>query len=253
MENFIQKHKQLLQSSAVFMGWLLMIYAGIFFIPALFLFSAPEKILSISTTVTLTSLFVLGLLTVREKSWSFVGWVTLTIALGILLFSIPDGIQLIYLVLATGLIAFASYYGFVNLQKQFSTIAITLGIIFLAIFTSHAAILSFPQKFGLNLQESELSTFTTEAIKQVAEMDPVEFVKTDKGREIAVQIYDTSIFVGQEELENIVRENPGPIREVQQSLLTTKTPFTENPYSYILNVYTHPLTKFLGEELQNKK
>jgi hypothetical protein len=253
MENFLQKHKQLLQSSAVFMGWLLMINAGIFFIPALFLFSALEIVLSISTLVTLVSLFVLGLLTVREKSWIFVGWVALTIALDILLFSIPGGIQLIYLVLATGLIALASYYGFVDLQKRFSTIDITIGIIFLAIFTFHAAILSFPQKFGLDVQGNELSTFAAEAIKRVAEMDPVEFIKTDKGREIAVQVYDTSIFIGQEELENIVRENPGPIREVQQSLLTAKKPFKESPYSYILNVYTRPLTKFLGEELQNKK
>lgn len=252
MENFIQKHKQLLQSSAIFFGWLLMIYAGIFFIPTLFLFFIPEKLLSISTTITLTSLFMLGLFTVREKSWSFVGWAALTIAIGILLFSIPNGIQLIYLVLATGLITFASYHGFINLQKQFSTIAITMGIVFLAIFISHAAILSFPQNFGLNVRGNELATFTTEAIKKVAEMDPVEFVKTDKGREIAVQVYDTSIFVGQEELENIVRKNPGPIREVQQFFLITKNPFTENPYSYILNVYTHPLTKSL-EELQNKK
>lgn len=253
MENFIQKHKQLLQSSAVFMGWLVMIYAGIFFIPALFLFFASEIVLSISATITLVSLFLIGLLTVREKSWSFVGWVALTIALGIFLFSIPNGIQLIYLFLATGLIALASYYGFANLQKQFSTITIIMGVIFLAIFTSHAAILSFPQKFGLNTQGDELSTFATEALQRVAEMDPVEFVKTDKGRGIAVQIYDTSIFIGQEELENIVRKNPDPIREVQQSLLTTKNSFTENPYSYILNVYTHPLTKFLGEKLQGKK
>ena len=84
-------------------------------------------------------------------------------------------------------------------------------------------------------------------------MDPIELVKTDKGREIAVQLYDTSIFVDQEELEIMVKENPYPIREVQQSLLATKNPFTENPYSYILNVYTHPLTKFLREELQNNQ
>lgn len=235
------------------MGWLLMIYAGIFFIPALFLFSVPEKILSSSTTITLASLFVLGLFTVREKSWIFVGWAALTAALGILLFSIPNGIQLVYLILATGLITLASYYGFVNPQKQFPSIAIAMGIIFLAVFTSHAAILSNPQKFGLNIQGDELSTFTSEALQRIAEMDSVEFVKTDKGREIAVQVYDTSIFVSQEELERMVKENPNPIREVQQSLLSTKNPFTDNPYSYILNVYTHPLTNFLREELQIKK
>ena len=83
-------------------------------------------------------------------------------------------------------------------------------------------------------------------------MDPVEFVKTDKGREIAVQLYDTSIFISQEELESKVKENPGPIKEIQQSLLSTKNPFTENPYSYILNVYIHPLITYLREELPNK-
>jgi len=126
-----------------------------------------------------------------------------------------------------------------------------MGIIFLAVFTSHAAILSNPQKFGLNIQGDELSAFISEALQRAAEMDPVEFVRTEKGREIAVQVYDTSIFVSQEELERIVKENPNPIREVQQSLLSTKNPFTDNPYSYILNVYTHPLTNFLREESEN--
>ena len=117
MESFAQKHKQFFQSSAIFLGWLLMINAGIFFIPALFLFSVPEKILSISTTITLASLFVLGLFTVRQKSGSFSGWAALTVALGILIFSIPNGIQLIYLALATGLVTVASYYGFVNFPR----------------------------------------------------------------------------------------------------------------------------------------
>lgn len=252
MENFIQRHKQLFQSSAIFPGWLLMIYAGIFFIPALFLFFSPEKILSISTIVTLASLFVLGLFTVREKSWSFVGWIALTVALGILIFSIPDGIQLIYLAFATGLVAIASYYGFVDLQKTFSSITITTGIFFLVIFASHAIILSSPQKFGINISGNDLSTFTREVLQQVVKMDPVEFVKTDKGREIAIQIYDTSLFISQEELENIVRKNPEPIKEIQRSLLSTKTPFTDNPYSYILNVYTHSLTNFLREEIRKE-
>jgi hypothetical protein len=127
-----------------------------------------------------------------------------------------------------------------------------MGIIFLAVFISHAVILSIPQKFGLKIQGNELSTFTMEALQRVAEMDPVEFVKTDKGREIAVQVYNTSIFISQEELEKMVKENPGPIKEVQQSLLSTKNPFTDNPYSYMLNVYAHPLIKFLREEVKRK-
>lgn len=221
------------------MGWLLMIYVGIFFIPAMFLFSTLEKILSFSTTITLASLFVLGLFTVREKSWIFVGWAALTVAIGILLFSIPNGVRLIYLVLATALVTLASYYGFTNSHKVFTSTTTISGIIFLIVFVSHAAILSNPQKFGLNIQGGELSTFISGALQRVAEMDPVEFVKTDKGREIAVQVYDTSIFVSQEELERIVKDNPNPIREVQQSLLSTKNPLTDNPYSYILNVYTH--------------
>lgn len=143
--------------------------------------------------------------------------------------------------------AVASCYGFADFQKPLSFSTITIGVFFLAIFVSHAAILSNPQKFGLDVQGNELSTFTTEALQQVAEMDPVEFVKTDKGREIAVQVYDTSLFISQEELENIVKENPGPIKEIQQSLLSTKTPFTDNPYSYILNVYTHLLINFSKE------
>jgi uncharacterized membrane protein (DUF485 family) len=252
MENFIQKHKQLLQSLAIFFGWLLMIYAGIFFIPALFLLSMPEKLLSISTTITLASLFILGLFTVREKNWSFVGWAALTIALGFLLFSIPNGIQLIYLVLATGLTTIASYYGFANLQRQFSPTVIIMGIIFLVVFISHAVILSIPQKFGLKIQGNELSTFTMEALQQVAQMDPVEFVKTNKGREIAVKVYNTSIFISQEELEKIVKENPDPLKEVQTSLLSIKNPFKDNPYSYILNVYAYPLIKFLREEVRRK-
>jgi len=101
------------------MGWLLMVCAGIFFIPALFLFSVPEKILSFSTTITLASLFVLGLFTIREKSWIFIGWAALTVALVILLFSIPNGVRLVYLVLATGLITIASYYGFLIFKNNF--------------------------------------------------------------------------------------------------------------------------------------
>ena len=247
-KNLIDKHKHFLQATAIFPSWLMMIYAGVFFIPTLFLFSAPEKILSISTTITLASLFILGFFTVREKKWSFAGWAALTIALGILLFSIPNGVQFIYLILATGLITAASYYGFTYSQGPFSSVTLLMGIFFLVVFVSHAAILSQPQKFGLDVQGDELSTFTTEAIQQVAKMDPVEFVKTDKGREIAIQIYDTSLFISQQELENIVKENPGPIQEVQQSLLSTRNPFTDNPYSYILNVYTHSLINFLREK-----
>lgn len=252
MEKFAQKYKQLFQSSAIFLGWLLMIYSGIFFIPALFLFSTPGKILGISTTITLIILFVLGLFTVREKKWIFVGWTALAIALSVLCFTIPNGIQLIYLLLTAGLIAIASYYGFSDSQKLFSATKIIVGIFFLAVFVSHATILSSPQKFGLDVKGNELSTFTTEALRKVAEMDPVEFVKTKKGREIAVQVYNTSIFISQEELERMVKENPSPIKEVQQSLLSTKNPFADNPYSYILNVYTYPLTNFLREKLQSK-
>ncbi len=249
MEHFIQKYKQLFQSSAVFLGWLLMICAGIFFIPVLFLFSMFEKVLSVSTTITLVGLFMLGFFTVREKNWIFVGWITLTFAIGILLFFIPNGIQLIYLAIATGLVALASYYGFTDFQKLFSFTAITMGMFFLMVFVSHAMILSSPQKFGLDVQGDELSTFTKEAVRQVAEMDPVEFVKSDKGREIAVQLYDTSVFISQGELESIVKKNPDPIKKVQQSLLSTKKPFTNNPYGYILNVYAHSLINFLREEL----
>lgn len=248
MGNFTQKYKQFFQSSAIFFGWLLMIYGGIFFIPALFLFSTSEKVLSISTTITFASLFLLGFFTVREKNWSFAGWIALTIALGVLLFSIPNGIQLIYLVLATGLVAITSYYGFVNFQKLFFPTAIMVGVFFLVIFASHATILSSPQKFGLDVQGDKLSTFIKEALRQVAEMDSVEFIKTDKGREIAVQLYNTSIFISQEELENIVKENPDPIKKVQQSLLSTKKSFIDNPYSYILNVHTYSLIKFLREK-----
>ena len=250
MEYFIQKYKQFFQSSAIFLGWLLMIYAGILFIPALFLFYTSEKILSISATITFASLFILGLFTAREKNWIFTGWVALTIALGILLFSIPNGIQLIYLALVTGLVAIASYYGFANHQKPFSLAMIIAGVFFLVIFASHALILSSPQKFGLDIQGNELSTFTKEALQRVSEMDPMEFIKTNKGREIAVQIYDTPIFISQEELESIVKKNPDPIKKFQQSLLSIKIPLTDNPYSYIINMYTHSLINFLREKLQ---
>ncbi len=246
--NLIERHKHLFQSVAIFPSWLLMINAGIFFILALFLFSTPEKILSISAVITFASLFVVGLFTVREKTWSFVGWAAMTIALGILLFSIPNGLQLIYLFLVTGIITVASYYGFAYSQKPFSPTALIMGIFFLIVFVSHVAILSSPRQFGLYVQGNELSTFTTETLQQIAKMDPVEFVKTGKGREIAVQLYDTSIFISQEELENIVKRNPGPIKEVQLSLLSTGNPLTDSPYSYILNVYIHSLINFLREK-----
>jgi len=245
--NFAQKHKHLLQSIAVFPSWLLMIYAGVLFIPALFLLTTSEKILSISTIITLASLFILGLFTVREKKWSFAGWVAFTIALGVLLFSIPNGVQLIYLSLTTGLIAGASYYGFTYSKKPLSSSVLITGIFFLIVFTSHTIIISSPQKFGVNFQGDELVTFTTEVLQEIAEMDPVEFVKTDTGREIAVQLYDTSIFVSQEELEYIVKENPTPLKEVQRSLLSTN-PFADDPYSYIIGVYTHSFINFLRKE-----
>lgn len=244
VEKIVKRYKNLLQSVAIFPSWLLMIYSGMFFVPALFLFSTPEIVLSISTAITFASLFVVGFFTVREKARCFVGWAAITIALGILLFSIPNGLQLIYLFFAAGIITAASYYGFAYSQKLFSPTVLIMGIFFLIVFVSHVVILSVPRQFGLNVQGNELSIFAMEALQQEAKMDPVEFVKTKKGREIAVQLYNTSIFISQEELENMVRENPGPIKETQSSLLSTENSFTDNPYSYILSIYTHSLINF---------
>lgn len=246
LNNLAEKHKHLLQSMVIFPAWLLMICAGIFFLPALFL--AQEKILSASILLTFLGLFILGFVTVKEKRWNYIGWGALTVALIYLMFSVPHGIQLIYLVIMTGIISIASYLGFAYSKSSVPHISIVIaGVLFLLVFVSHSVILSSPKTFGLDVEGDEFATFTTEAIQKMAKMDLVEFVKTDGGRKIAVQVYNTSLFVSEEELTNIVRENPTPIKEAQQSLLST-TVFTNNPYSYIISVYSHPLLKFLKEE-----
>lgn len=247
LNQITEKHSDLFQSVAIFPSWLLMIYAGIFFIPASFLLFAQEQILGVSTLATLAGLFVLGFVTAREKSWNYIGWGVLTITLIYLMFSIPHGVQLIYLVLAAGLIGLASYLGFADKKTPMSHASVMIaGIVFLLIFASHAALLSNPRIFGLNVEGNEFPTFTVEAIQKVANMDPVEFVKTDEGRKIAVQAYDTSIFISEEDLEDLVRENPAPIEEVQQSLLSTD-PFADNPYGYIMSIYTHSFINYLTE------
>lgn len=249
LDAFAQKYKNLWQSTAIFPSWLLMVYAGIFFLPALFLLFAQEKILSVSTLVTFVCLFALGFVTVKEKSWSYIGWGGLTIALGYLMFTIPHGIQLIYIAILTGLICAASYFGFTYKNAATSRIGVVIaGVVFLVVFVSHAAILANPTVFGIDVQGNELATFTTETIQKVANMDPADFVKTKEGRKDAIQAYDTSLFISDADLEKIVKNNPEPIKKVQQELLSTTPNFTNNPYSYIISVYTHPLLKFLTEK-----
>ena len=219
-----------------------------FFLPALFLLFAQEKILSVSTLVTFVGLFALGFTTVREKSWNYIGWGCLTIALGYLMFSIPHGIQLVYIAILTGLVCVVSYFGFAYKNVTASGISVVItGIVFLAVFVSHAVILANPKVFGIDVQGNEIGAFATEAIQKAANMDPVDFVKTDEGRKVAIQVYDTSLFISDTDLEKIVENNPEPIKKVQQELLSTTPNFTNNPYSYIISVYTHPLLKLLSE------
>ncbi len=249
LDIFAQKYKNLWQSTAIFPSWLLMVYAGIFFLPALFLLFAQEKILSISTLITFVCLFALGFVTIKEKSWSYIGWGGLTVALGYLMFAIPHGTQLIYVTILTALVCVASYFGFAHKNSGDSRIGVLIaGLIFLVVFVSHAAILANPKVFGVDVQGNELATFATGTIQELANMDPADFVKTKEGRKAAIQVYDTSLFISDADLEQIVKNNPEPIKKVQQELLSTTPNFTNNPYSYIISVYTHPLFKLLTKK-----
>lgn len=242
---FAQKYKDILQSISIFPSWLLMIYSGIFFLPAIFLIVFKESILSTSILITFIGLFALGFVTVRGEKWNYIGWCALTIALGYLVLAIPDGLQLGYLAILTGIICLSSYLGFAYRKVEVSRISVVVaGVFFLSVFVSHTVVLANPETFGLEVEGNEFPTFTNRIIQKMVDMDPVEFVKTEEGRKIAIDTYDTSLFVPQEELQNLVRANPAPIEEVQQSLLFTD-PFANNPYGYIMSIYTHSFINYL--------
>ena len=167
-----QRYKRICQASTTYMGWALMIYAGTVFAYVLFpLFVSPEKILPVSSIITAISLFILGFSTVHEKEWSFVGWTAFTLAVGILIFTIPGGINLVYLFIIGGLTTIASYDSFTKPRKAFSSVSARAGVLFLIIFISHSLILSFPQKFGLKTQGGKLWTMASVSTKSV-EINP---------------------------------------------------------------------------------
>ncbi len=146
------------------------------------------------------------------------------------------------------MVLLASYIGFTYKSALASgTTKAIVAAIFLLIFASHSFLLSNPRAFGLDVEGDEFPKFTKEMIGVVATMDPVEFSQTDEGRKIAIDVYDTSAFITVDELEKIVEENPVPIQEAQQSLLSID-PLANNPYSYIISIYTYSFIDYLTEE-----
>lgn len=247
---FVRSNKhmlQLLQSFVIFSSWLLIFSTSVFFLFFSLLFFSQafsqEKILIISTLITFIGLFMLGFVTIKEKTWGYVGWACLTLALCYLMFNIPHGMQLIYLTVLTGLISVASYFGFAYKNIFTSHVAGIFGSIFAVIFISHTVIISDPKKFGVDVQGDEFSVFVTKAVQEVIEMDIVDFIKMDEGRRMAIEVYNTPLLISNSDLEKLVKDNPVPIKKAQQELQLTTLNFINSPYSYIIGVYIYPVLK----------
>lgn len=236
-ENFIIKKRLLFQSIAEFFGWVVMAYACGFAIPNIFLFFVHNYVLAVSTFLSLICSFVLGLVTKKQKEWNYLGWLALLISLFVLLFSLPNGIQLIFLILIVAIITLSSYFGF-SYQKKLNQKHYIFGLILLIVFVFHAFLLSKPRVFGLDVKGDELSSYYAKIINEAAVMDPMEFIKLDSGKRAAIKIYNLSPLISQDELNNVVKNNPVPLIDVQKSLVTN-APKLDNVYSDILNVYLY--------------
>ena len=247
-EDFIEDHKFWFQSLAVFPSWIVAIYAGFTtFIGGLLVLMVSNMVLAISTIVTFVAILAVAILTIKEKKWSCVGWVALAIAMTTLMFAIPNGTQLMFLVFALSLMAIFSYFAFAyrEIPPLHSYI---IGAVFLLIFLSHVYILHAPQSVGIEIKGNELMELFTEKFTKIAEMDPVEFAKTEKGRDLVMEVYDLSPFISDEKMLEIVRSNPNKLASAQQALLYTTSYFGKSPFGYILNVYLSTIINSLKKE-----
>jgi hypothetical protein len=190
--------------------------------------------------LTLIGLFILGRITIREKKYSYLGWGFLTLALCIIIFTIPNGIHLIDLVIVSALVTISSYFAF-SYKQIISKSAYIWNILFFIIFISHALVISSPHTFGINVEENRLASDISEVFNKKVEMTPVEFSQTDKGREVVIQNYNISPFTPQEEIEKLIEDNPEPLISYQESLKLLGSDLEDNPYIYILNIYLHAI------------
>ncbi len=239
-QNIFLQTQILLQSIVVFSGWLLAVVAFILFVPALFVITV-NPVLGWSTVLTLASLFVLGMLTIRERHWNYVGWASLTASLTTLVLTVPNGGQLVYLTIGAGLITTCSFLGFAD-GKALTPLAWVVGALMLAVFSLNIFIICNPRNSGLDTREDFISIVA----QHVAMMDPVDFSKTHAGKDLATEVYNVPSFISDQKLESIIRNNPGPLERAQHSLLSnlsTIAPMNNNPYRHIINVYAATFIK----------
>ena len=244
----IEKHKLLFQSVAIFLSWLLIADTCILFIPSFIVFYVSGTVIGISVILTTILLFILALVTIRGKQWSYLGWTSLTFALIVLMVTIPGGLELIYITLLAGLVSLSSYFGF-GYKKINSAFTYSVGVFMLIVFVSHAFIISKPRMFGADIKGDELQNFYSGMINKVAEMPPSEFIKTKEGRNAAIQVYNLPPLTTQEELNTAIKTNPQPLIEAQQLFVSTEKTTEINPYGYILSVYLYPIIKIIKTKI----
>lgn len=246
-KRFIEKHKTLLQSIVVFPAWILVIYAGIFFLLFLLFFS-ENIIFTVSVFITFIGIFIVGISSIKEKVDSYLGWLVLSIFLLFITFLIPNGIQFIYLFLAGIFLTFISYFAF-SYEKKIPRTLFLKNFILLIVFVSHAFILVYPQSIGISINGQEFQNILMQETQKLSNMDPVEFSKTDTGRKMAINIYGISPFITQKELEITIQNNPNPMTEAQKILSDEMLRILKpNPYFYILNIYFHPIFEKISEK-----
>lgn len=240
-ENLIVENKTLLISISLFFGWSLVVGAGFLILySAIFLFLF-KNLLMVTSFITAFCLFLVGLFTVKEKEWSYIGWFVLTPSILFFILAVPGGMEAKYVLLWTVLNTIIVYLSFSYKVKP-TVLVYIFGIALLMVFNFYVFILAKPELFGIIVKDN-VSKIQDSTVSTIMKMKPEEIIKVDEGRRIAIKVYNVSPIISDKDLADLVAKNPEPLIKLQQEIpaIIHSSNFESSIYKYILNVYLSAL------------
>lgn len=184
----------------------------------------------------LLSLLMTSYLTTKEHRGIFISWALLGFALLGVCISVGNGERMVLLPVSVLLLSFVSFYGF-TYKNLLRLKGVVTGLLLGLAMVFHLGLLSWDFVNNRSL-DTTFSNAVSVAIEKKANEAPLEFIKSDEGRKLALEVYGLPpLGTSDETIEKAVKKNPRPIKQAQGDLLLFGNRLAKNPYFVIMDYY----------------